>query len=129
MKMAKYHKILISLIFAFVLCVTAMVCTMTVQFASALTATPTPSKFFTFSAGVVGEFRDDAFIVNVKDGDSISFNNKLVVNDMAIEMLVPTGMITAVPMAAKHWSGGLVTPVTSTSIVSLPVLTGTTTLP
>ena len=103
MKMAKSYKILISCLFAFVLFAMAIVCTASVQFASALTVTPTASKFFTFSDGVVGEFRDDAFIVNVKDGDSISFNNNLVINDMEIEMLVPSGMDAVISITADSY--------------------------
>ena len=90
--MAKSYKIIIALFLTLVLSIAMMICSVPFGNASALTAKLNPTTYFTFSDGVSGEFKEDALVANVKGGDTITFNNRLVINDMAIEMVVPSGL-------------------------------------
>lgn len=90
MKTAKSYKILFLLV-AFVLCAVATVCTL--NFGNNVKAdgavTPSPSNYFT---GASVEFKNDSAVATLTSGDELSVNNKLVVDNLALNVKVGAGV-------------------------------------
>lgn len=103
MKMTKSNKIITALLLAFVMCVSIALGNMFTAKVSAANETQ-PTDILLFSAGVTEkEMKDDAIKAVVKNGETISIKNKLVVSDLEMVFDIPEGFNANVIVTADSY--------------------------
>lgn len=87
MKMAKSYK-LISIIAVFVLCICAAIFSMNVPVMADEKVAPNATNYFTGVTDGTLTFNDDAAVASIKSGKSVTFKNKLCIDDFAIKFVL-----------------------------------------